>query len=528
MKTVLTIAGTGVLALVLAACGGGDGATAGGGNVVDGGSFTFVIGADPGNLDPHFTTLSVTLQANKFLYDSLLALDDSGREIAGLAEKWDGDTTTATYTLREGITCADGTLLTATQVADNINFVGDPANAAALIGLYVPPGAKAVADDDARTVTVSVSTPDSFLVRNVGGLPIVCAKGMKDRGLLKQGADGTGMFTVTEAVPSDHYTLTRRKDYAWGPGDWKKDTPGLPDKVTLRVVANETTAANLLVSKEANAATILGQDRQRLEAMGLSHTDLETPYGELWFNQRAGLSGADEAVRRALTQALDLTELGKVLTGGTGKPTTNLVAPGLGPCNGDTIGSLLPSHDVEAAKKTLDTAGWTAGADGVRAKGGKPLALTFYYPTTIGAGMQAGAELLQQQWQAVGVQVEVKGMTDTEAAQILGGQGSWDAMLLPLSVSLPSQLVPFLSGPAAPNGNNFAAIDNPEYTAAVQAASTVAGADGCEKWGDGDKAVVERLDVVPFVNTVRPIFGQGATFETAEGSLAPASIRMLG
>ena len=56
------------------------------------------------------------------------------------------------------------------------------------------------------------------------------------------------MFKMTEAVPGDHYTLDRRKDYAWGPGDWKSDQDGLPDKVTIRVVANETTSANLLLS----------------------------------------------------------------------------------------------------------------------------------------------------------------------------------------------------------------------------------------------------------------------------------------
>ncbi|MTD58796.1 ABC transporter substrate-binding protein [Amycolatopsis pithecellobii] len=524
MKTVLALAGTGLLALTVAACGG----SAGGQSVVDGKSFTFVLGADPGTLDPHFTTLSTALQADLFLYDSLVAFDPSGRPVAGLAQTWEGDTTKVTYTLRKGVTCSDGTPLTATQVAGNINFVGDPANASALMGIYVPPGTKAVADEAAGTVSVTAASPDSFLARNVGGLPIVCAKGMKDRGLLKQGADGTGMFTLTEAVTGDHYTLTRRKDYAWGPGDWKTDTRGLPDTVVLRVVPNETTAANLLVSKEVNVAQIIGPDQQRLKGMGLLERDQETPLGEMFYNQKAGLPAADEAVRRALTQALDLTQLGQVLTSGTGKPAKSLVPPGAGPCDGDTIGSALPAHDVAAAKSTLDAAGWVTGADGVRTKNGKKLALTFYYPTSFGPPMQAGAELVQQRWREVGVQTEVKGMTDAESAQIIGGQGTWDAIMLPITVNLPSQLVPFFTGPAAPDGNNFASIDNPQYNAAVQAASAIAGTDGCAKWGEGEKALVQHVDVVPFVNTVRPLFAQGATFDTALGSVAPSSIRMLG
>ncbi|NIJ11918.1 hypothetical protein FHU38_002262 [Saccharomonospora amisosensis] len=60
MKSVLTIATAGALAVILAACGGSGGAR-GGQNFVDDETFTMVLGADPGNLDPHFSTLSVTM-----------------------------------------------------------------------------------------------------------------------------------------------------------------------------------------------------------------------------------------------------------------------------------------------------------------------------------------------------------------------------------------------------------------------------------------------------------------------------------
>ncbi|KAA9163646.1 ABC transporter substrate-binding protein [Amycolatopsis acidicola] len=519
MKSALKTAAAAALALTLAACGGGSGAS-----TVDGGTFTLVSGGDPGSLDPHFTALSVTIQADRFLYDTLVAIDGSGNMEAGLAEKWEGDTTTAKYTLRKGITCSDGTPLTASQVADNINFVGDEENGSASLGLYVMPGAKATGDDATGTVTVTSSTPDSFLVRDVGGLFIVCGKGMKDRNLLKQGSDGTGMYTVSDVVAGDHYTLTRRKDYAWGPGDWKADTRGLPDTVVIKVVGNETTAANLLTSKEVNAATVVGPDQQRLKGMGLTERDIESPLGELWFNQRAGEPGADADVRKALTQALDLNQLGQVLTSGTGKQANSLLAPGLGPCGGNTISGLLPASDPAAAKSTLDAAGWVAGADGVRVKDGKKLALTFYYPSTLGSTMQAAAELVQQRWSAIGAQVTVKGMTDTESMQVLT-QGSWEAALVPVGVFLPTQLVPFFSGSG---GNNFAAIDNPEYNAAVQQAGAIAGADGCGKWAEGEQALVKNLDVVPFVNAVRPTFVQGATLETTQGSIDPSTIRMLG
>jgi peptide/nickel transport system substrate-binding protein len=528
MKPVLTIAAAGSLALTLVACGGGGGG-AGGQNLVNGKTFTLVVGTDPGNLDPQFTSLSGTFQVDRFLYDSLVNIDENGKVVAGLAEKWEASTTAATYTLRKGITCADGTPLTAATVAANITFVGDPKNASTRMGVFVPPGATATGDDATGTVTVTSTAPDAFLDRNVGSLQIVCEKGMKDRGLLKQSAQGTGMFTVTEAVSGDHYTLDRRKDYAWGPGDWKTDQQGLPDKVVVRIVANEATAANLLLSKQANAAPFVGPDQQRLQAQGVFKRDVLAMLGELWFNQKAGQPAADETVRRALTQALDLGQLGQVLTSGTGKPATGLIAAGGGPCGANSVGSNLPAHDVDKAKAALDQAGWKAGPDGIRAKDGKKLAVLFYYPTGIGPTLQAGAELVQKAWGSVGAEVTLKGGTDAETNQVIvGGQGQWDAAFVPLNASVPSQLVPFLAGPAAPDGGNFAGIQNAGYAAAVKEAAAVAGTAGCAKWTAAEESLFQHVDVVPFANASRPIFGQGATFELSQGSLTPGSIRMVG
>jgi peptide/nickel transport system substrate-binding protein len=375
---------------------------------------------------------------------------------------------------------------------------------------------------------VTAAAPDAFLVRNIGGLHIVCDKGMKDRKLLKQGSEGTGMYKVAEAVPGDHYTLTRRKEYAWGPGDYKADQPGLADKVVLKVVANETTAANLLISGQVNIAAIAGPDKQRLEAQQLFTRSAGTPLGELWFNQKAGLPTADIAVRRALTQALDLAQLGKVITGGTGKPSTSFVVPGTGPCNDDTITGNLPGHDLDAAKAALDAAGWKAGAGGIREKGGTKLALAFYYLTTAGPTMQSGAELLQKAWAELGVDVSLKGVSTAEISTvILAGQGTWHAGLIPLTVNLPSQLVSFMSGTGPPNGGNFASIKNPEYDAAIAKAAKIAGADGCADWAAGERALVKEVNVLPFVNSTVPIFGKGATFELSDG-VAPQTIRMLG
>ena len=145
MKSRIAVAAAaGALALAtLAACGTSSAKGSTSQTFANGKTFTLVLGADPGNLDPHFTSLASALATDRFLYDSLVNIDENGKMVAGLADKWEGTTTSATYTLRKGITCADGTPLTATQVAANITFVGNPKNASSRIGVFVPPGATA-------------------------------------------------------------------------------------------------------------------------------------------------------------------------------------------------------------------------------------------------------------------------------------------------------------------------------------------------------------------------------------------------
>ncbi|MFI6063077.1 hypothetical protein [Streptomyces sp. NPDC051286] len=79
-------------------------------------TFTQAISSDPRRLDPQMTLLAVVIQTDRYLYDTLLDGDSAGKPMAGLADKWRATTTRATLTLRRGITCADGSPLTAADV----------------------------------------------------------------------------------------------------------------------------------------------------------------------------------------------------------------------------------------------------------------------------------------------------------------------------------------------------------------------------------------------------------------------------
>jgi peptide/nickel transport system substrate-binding protein len=473
---------------------------------------TLVLPSDPGSLDPQLAYIDDALEADYFLYDSLINFTASGQVESNLATKWSGNTTTASYTLKPGVTCSDGSPLTASTVAANINFIANPKNASSRLGTWAPAGATATGDDKTGVVTVKSPSPDAFLVTDVGQALIVCGNGMKDRGTLKNGADGTGMYTLTSAVPGSSYTLTLRNGYTWGPGGATSATQGLPATVDLKVVANMTTAANELLSGQATISQVVGSDTQRLTS--LYSQSVYAPLGELWFNEKPGSPTADVAVRRALTQAVQLSQLGQVLSSGTGKPATGAIAPALSPCKGNTIGSNLPSYDLSAAKSAL---------------AGKNLTLALYYPTSLGAGATAAATLLQQTWSQLGVKVTLHGITDAEiSSEIVAGTADWNVGIIPVGLTSPTQLVEFASGATPPKGADFAYINNQGYTAAVTKASATPGAAGCPSWNTAETDLYKNVDLVPFVNSAITSYAKGATFQLSQGDIQPSSIRMLG
>ncbi|MFD6701088.1 MULTISPECIES: ABC transporter substrate-binding protein [unclassified Microbacterium] len=517
------IAILGATALVLTSCAGGGAAGAGkDAALATGKTFTQAIATDPGSLDPFITAMSVARGIDRFLYSRLVEIKDDGSMTSGLAEKWSGDTTTATFTLRDKLTCDDGTPLTATDVAANISHVADPATASPLMGLQVQPGTTAVGDDATRTVTVTSGRPDSFLLQNVGSISIVCGTVLKDPKALAAGKGATGMFTMTEITPNSQYTLTRRKDFTWGPGDWDPTQKGLPDKAVFRIIPNETTAANLVMSGEVNAAGVLGPDQQRLQNAKLFNTQILAPAGQLIYNQASGRATSDPAVRKALTQAVDLTQARQVFAG---EEPTGFVTVAPNPCRADTVNGNIPGFDAKAAGAALDAAGWKLGSDGIRAKDGKSLTLKMIYASVLGDTGTAAVELLQSMWKKIGVDVTVKSLDGPSLSETLLSTGDWDISGAGVTVGLPSSLVPFFSGPTPPNGSNFAAVDDPAYVAAVTAASAKAGTEGCDDWAAAEKSLLTTSSVVLYATIARHTFANKATFSEDDG-IAPTSIRM--
>ncbi len=512
----------------LVACGSGSSSGSSGGTTsyADGKTFTLALGSDPGALDPQGAAGSALLQLSAFAYDTLVAVDAKTGDIQSqLARSWKVNGKTVTFELGSGITCSDGSAFNAQTVVDNISYVENPKNKSPFLGVFIPAGATAKASGSTVTVTLPAASP--FVLNSMSNLPMVCESGMKNRASLKNQTAGTGPFVLTKATPGVEYSYKVRDGYTWGPDGATTAEKGVPAAIDVKVVANETTGANEVLSGAINALQVIGPDAARLKSAGIPSVDTTIVIGEQWYNHQSGHLTKDPAVRMALTQGVDYNEVAKVLTSGKGTAATQLAAQPPTGCTGNSVSGNVPAFDASAAEAALDADGWKVGAGGIRTKGGKKLTLTFLHDSALGTGGSAAAELVVSRWKTIGVDVTSKELSTTQMSAPLFGTGDWDIAWEPINVNTPDQLVPILSGATPPNGTNFSFLDNADYSAGVAKAVKQTGAAGCPDWLGAESSLFKAADMVPFANNLIPTFAKGATFEIG-AELVPTSIRMLG
>lgn len=466
------------------------------------------LAGDPGKLDPQLTVLQNARQLADFTYDTLVnQLPGGGKIVSGLAKKWKVLSQTGVrFTLRSGITCADGTKMTASVVKKNLDFVADPKNNSPLAGVYIPPNTKTVANNKKRTVTVTFPSSNPFPLQGLGAIHMICSKGLANRGRLLHGADGTGPYKLTKVSPGSKYTLVLRKGYHWGPNG--AGTKGMPAKVVVKVVTNETTAANLLLTGGLNVAAVSGPDRARLQKAKLFSKSVVAEPGEIWINENKGHPGANPTVRKGIVQALQLGQFAKVFTSGHGVPMKQLTLQTFAPCGGNSVKGNVPAHNETAAKSALS---------------GHP-SLKLLYPNDGGGGFAPAMALAQAQLDQAGASATLDGTTTPNLQAALFGTGDWDVALVPLGVSSPAQLVSFLSGPAPVT--NFAGINNATYQKDVGAAQKKPGTAGCKTWLAAEAAIFKHADLVPTSWNTLPIFGKGVKFGLGDDGIAPSTLRV--
>jgi peptide/nickel transport system substrate-binding protein len=506
----------GALVVVMSACGGpsttNPGATAN--TAKRTGTVTVEIGGPVTSLDPAKGSSFQDAMAAWSLYDTLDTFNQQGQLIPDLATSWTTTPNSATFHLKSGVTCSDGTKLTATMVAASLQRYANPATAAPLLTQVIGSGntAKFTANNSANTVTVSLKSPWSQLL---GGLAspftgIICPAGLADPSNLLTHSYGTGAFVSSSEVSGASYTFRRRAGYTWGPAYTDQPQGTIPQTLVLQSVLSDNTAADLQATGSLGVAAYATNDWTRFKgSSGYTYKTQPQTDTMLVFNETPGHVTAKQSVRLAISKVLDRARLNVVLGNGHGVLESNFRQSNY-QCYDPSLSSLIPAYD--------QAAGSALGGVSLRLIGTTLLAEGNGTSYLLAALNQAGAHATLQNMN-----------NEAWVTELFSGKNNWDLTILGYANITNSLLsaAGFFTGTAPPMGENLGDVQNPAAASSYAAAGTLTGSAGCAATSSLQRALLQRNDFVPLTavpDTV--IFSPGISGSLVKGFVRPSTIRI--
>ncbi len=392
-----------------------------------------------------------------------------------LATSWDwaNDSLSIAFHIDPRARWHDGQPVRASDVRFSLDVLKDPKTATHYTSLIENIDSVSVRDSLTAVAWFKKRTPEQFydLAHQVYILPEHLLKDIPRGSLATSDAAarpvGSGRFRFGRFEPGVSFEMVADTAHYRG-------RPKL-DRIIISFAADGNAAATQLLSGRADVWSFVPPPV--LPRLDSSTSVRPFPYkgllyAFLGFNQRdpKRLTAphpvfGDRRVRRALSMALDRASMLRNVF-----DTTGILGVGPFPTAlADTGVRLLP-FDTSRASALLDSAGWRAGSDGMRAKAGRPLAFTIIVPTSSSTRMRY-AVLIQEQLRKLGVRVEIDAM-DFNAYQPRQEAGNFDAAMFATNYdpSRSSARQVWASAGLPPAGQNFVRYSNPRFDALLDTA----------------------------------------------------------
>lgn len=369
-----------------------------------------VIGSiqEPDSLNPWLTGLTVGLEVEAMIYDSLTRVDPDGVHVPALAAEAPSienggiseDLLTYTYKLRDDVTWHDGTPFTADDVVFTYTAIANPeVNARSRTGFELIDAVEAV---DAHTVRFTLKQPSAVFLETWGYRGILPKhifenEDMNTSEYNRAPTVGTGPYKFVEWVSGDRIVVERNENYY-------RDG-GYIDRIVYRIVPSSDALLTMLETGEIDMRfSIIAEQVPYVRDLG-SYTVFATPahaYFHFTINNADPILG-DKRVRQALTHGLNKQVIADTVLQGLVQPHGSPVAQ---PSWVYVDHNDRFPFDPEAANALLEEAGWTLGADGVRTKDGQRLTLELLNIAGDSERLQI-VQLAQAMWKEIGVEVNI-------------------------------------------------------------------------------------------------------------------------
>jgi peptide/nickel transport system substrate-binding protein len=326
-----------------------------------------------------------------------------------LATSWKmtGDTVWE-FTLREDVRFHNGAPLTAEVVVSSLKRAMAINPSLAKLTMIKDVRAKDKLTVEVETTTMSPALPASLVYPDTA---ITHPESeMNEQGEVIRPI-GTGPYVLKEWNQAEHKVLlTRFADY-WG------NRPKIKQILYRSIPDPSTRSLEIQKGSVDLVAEVPYGDLDLLRKKGLDVTIANTARVYLLnFGKLQNTVFSDPKVRNALSRAINRQEIVQYILFGMGKPAAGGYEKSMLFANKE-----LRPHpfDPEKAKQLLAEAGYSdSNSDGILDKDGHKLATTLYtYPQR--PGLKPMAIAIQQQWQNVGVAVEVRVMDYAAIAETM-------------------------------------------------------------------------------------------------------------
>ncbi|WP_146088345.1 ABC transporter substrate-binding protein [Actinacidiphila yanglinensis] len=482
-----------------------------GGTPVKGGTLKLSMSADPLCLDPHAISADTEQILGHLQFDNLTYLGKDGVPTPWLASAWkiSPDGRTYRFTLRQGVTFADGTPFDAHAVVVNFAHMLDPATRSPLAGPYIAPYKDSTVIDD-HTVEVHLKTAYSpflyVLAQGWLGMESPRAITQDTPAQLCAHPVGSGPFELKSYTPNVGAKYVRRPGYDWGPPALGQSGPAELDGVDVSWIGQDPVRYNSLVSGQYQmTGYVPPQNGPALAANSEfvyeNVNRIGWPFTFDFNTSRAPLSDVD--VRKALVEGVDSKALVTTSQFGQRPPAGSYL---------DSVtefydpSAALPGYDPKAAAALLDKAGWgTRNASGVRTKDGRTLSLTL--PVSNATTVSPVYELLQAQLKKLGVQLRIELEPQTQVTTQRYA-GDYDLLSGVWHTNTPDVLYIKYASSQIPNsqhlGQNLARLSDPALdTVLEQARQTTDTTKLASLYAQAQKRLVTDVPGLPvYQNTV--------------------------
>jgi peptide/nickel transport system substrate-binding protein len=428
-------------ALVLAGCGGTGAGSAPG---------TLRWGFNlPTSWDPVTSSTGNDINTISLVYASLTQLDEKGNAGPGLAQSWtyNADGTAVTFTLRPGLTFADGTPLNADAVKQSLLRGKTQQNSLLKDQLAT---IKDIATSGDRDVTLNLAAPD-FQVPNLlagkTGEIVSPTAFTKDAAAIPTNPVGAGPFKFESFVPESKAVLVKNPGY-WDAADIKLDrlelTTGTDPSSVIAAVQTGSLDVATITGAQVAQAKAAGLDVDVIDSMTVNQVDVHSGLAPL----------TDRKVVDALKFAIDRQAIINVVNAGVGDVAYQPFPKGYVAYDPALDGVF--AYDPAKAKAMLAAAGVAPGS----------LKLTI----TVNAVAQSTAELVQQQLKAVGVDASIKVVppgSSTWQQEVYLGRNAQFALDGTVGRESPVQNLGVVYGPTGLM--NTSKVATPQFLAALDA-----------------------------------------------------------